>query len=65
MSDLAALDLVGPRDVAERLGIPRNTVLAWKLRGQLPEPELIISRIPIWRWETIHAWYEDRKSTDD
>lgn len=54
------LDLVGPTEIAERLDVKRGTVHTWRLRGVLPEPLAVISGVPIWEWETIKAWSEDR-----
>jgi len=46
-------DLVGLTQIAERLGVPRNTVDSWRARGKLPEPDLMIGIHPYWDWETI------------
>ncbi len=54
--DVAKLDLVGVREIAERLGVPRGTVAIWRHRAQMPEPEWTISGGPVWRWTTIERW---------
>lgn len=53
-----AIDLVGVREIAERLGVPRGTVAIWRHREQMPEPEWTISSGPVWRWATIERWAE-------
>lgn len=50
------LDLVGPQEVAERLGVQRETVHRWRVRGVLVDPEWVISGVPLWRWQTVHRW---------
>lgn len=52
-------DPVGPEEIAERLGVRRDTVHKWRHRGVLPEPDWIISSLPVWEWETIRAWAEN------
>jgi hypothetical protein len=48
--------LVGVKEIAERLGVPRGTVSIWKLRGLVPEPEVELGLGPVWRWATIERW---------
>lgn len=58
------LDLVGPVEVAERLGVPRGTVRQWRWRKVMPEPLAICSGVPVWHYPTIAAWYERRRGGD-
>jgi predicted DNA-binding transcriptional regulator AlpA len=54
---VAALqDIVGPQEVAERLGVQVNTVHIWKKRGILPRPARVISGVPLWSTGAIDAW---------
>lgn len=58
-------DLVGIPEIAERLGVARRTVVAWRYRHHrrpikppwlpFPEPFSIGGR-PIWRWSDIEEW---------
>lgn len=57
------VDLVSPVEIADRLGVPVGTVHQWRHRGVLPEPEWVLSRIPIWRWATIRQWADDTGRT--
>ena len=50
------LELVGAAEVAERLGVSRNTVASWQHRKLLPEPLGYVSGNPAWDWPVIEAW---------
>jgi predicted DNA-binding transcriptional regulator AlpA len=50
------IDAVGVLEIAERLGVKRQTVSMWKLRGLLPEPDRLVSGQPAWDWPVIEAW---------
>jgi len=55
-----ATELVGLRDIADRLGYAESTVYQWHHRGQLPAPDYVISRThPAWWWDTIQEWWDD------
>jgi hypothetical protein len=56
VSAMANLDLVGVKEIAERLGVPRGTVSIWKLRGLMPLPEVELGSGPVWRWSKISKW---------
>lgn len=49
-------DPVGLSDIADRLGVARPTVKAWKQRGLLPEPKWRASGGPLWDWPQIERW---------
>lgn len=51
--------LVGPVEIASRLGVATSTVHQWRQRDLLPEPEWTLSRVPVWRWETIRKWADE------
>jgi hypothetical protein len=50
------LDIVGVKEIAERLGVKQQTAAAWRHRGLLPPPEGTVSGAPAWRWQTIEEW---------
>ena len=57
-----ALDLVGPGEIAERLGVKRVTVAKWKMLAYLPPPVAHVAAgsagkdMPIWLWSDIEVW---------
>jgi predicted site-specific integrase-resolvase len=46
----------GPQEVAATLGVKVTTVHQWRQRGLLPEPEAVVSGVPMWAPDTIEAW---------
>ncbi len=48
-----AVDVVGEKEIAERFGVPSNTVHVWRKRGVLPNPDGFVSGMPAWHWSTI------------
>lgn len=54
-----AAELVGPAEIAERLGVAANTVSMWRARGLLPAPVAVVSRVPVWTWSTVRTWAEE------
>lgn len=51
--------LVGPCDIAKRIGVPADTVHKWGNRGALPEPRWVRGIGPIWDWNLdIVPWLQ-------
>lgn len=50
------LEIVGLKEIAERLGVKPQTAAAWRHRGLLPPPDGTVSGAPAWRWEVIEDW---------
>lgn len=50
---------VGIAEIAERLGVPRQTVAQWHLRKKLPAPDARLAMGPVWREETVTAWISE------
>ncbi len=51
-----SLDIVGLKEIAERLGVKQQTAAAWRYRGLLPPEEGTVSGAPAWTWATIDGW---------
>lgn len=50
-------DPVGAADIAERLGVKRQTVAIWRRRHtDFPKPRWTISSQPAWDWSDIAPW---------
>jgi hypothetical protein len=50
---------LGEREIADLLGVKRETVVRWKMRGLLPEPAGTVSGNPWWSDDTILAWAKE------
>ena len=55
-------DLVKPKEIAYRLGIPVGTVYSWIGRGQLGEPDVRMGRFVFWEWRNVQERLEFRAS---
>lgn len=53
------LDIVGPTEIADLLGVHRVTVDRWRRDGDLPPPDAVLARGPVWRTSRILAWAEN------
>lgn len=42
--------------VAELLGVSPSTVTAYKAREQMPAPDVVYGRTPLWLQSTIATW---------
>jgi len=47
-------------DVAAYLGVTTTTVASYRHRQQMPDPDRVIGRTPVWRPATIIEWHELR-----
>jgi predicted DNA-binding transcriptional regulator AlpA len=48
---------VGVVEIAERLGVTRKAVDAWRMRDLgFPEPRWTVGGRPAWEWEDVEAW---------
>jgi len=53
---MVSLDIVGLKELAERLGVKQQTAAAWRYRGLLPPEEGTVSGAPAWTWATVEGW---------
>lgn len=42
--------------LANRLGVARESIHRYRTRGDIPEPDEIVGRSPVWKIETIERW---------
>lgn len=54
------MDMLTITDVAERVGVKRQTIDAYRLRGLMPEPDGYLGKSPWWRAKTIDRWNATR-----
>jgi hypothetical protein len=47
---------VGLAEIADRLGVKRQTAAVWRTRKVLPDPKWTVSGAPAWNWPDIAAW---------
>lgn len=50
-----------PKDVAERCGLSPSTIKSYRYLEQMPEPDHMFSRTPVWKAETIDEWENNRR----
>lgn len=50
---------VGTLDIADRLGVKKETVAMWRYRGLMPEPQWSVSKQPAWNWPDIEQWAKE------
>lgn len=51
-----ATQLLTVKQVAEVTGLAVGTITAYRNRGQMPEPDAVYGRTPVWRESTIRKW---------
>jgi hypothetical protein len=56
----ADCELYGPQELADRWGCTVPALHQRRHRGYTPEPDMVISKVPIWTGETIRVWEENR-----
>lgn len=44
------------KQIAELLGVSTSTISSYKARGQMPEPDRVYGRTPLWSYDTITKW---------
>jgi predicted site-specific integrase-resolvase len=55
-SEATEPDPVGLLEIAERLGVARQTPRMWHHRGLLPAPRWTVSGMPAWEWADVAEW---------
>lgn len=52
-------DPVGVADIADRLGVKRQTVALWNMKKRLPPPDWQLRSGPLWHWPRVKKWAKD------
>lgn len=47
-------------DVATLIGVSRDTISAYRHRGDLPDPQAVVGRAPMWARPIIRHWHATR-----
>lgn len=60
-------DPVGIVEIAERCGVTRGAVAAWRSRhaDTFPAPRWTVGGRPAWNWDDIEAWQQSRQAAPD
>jgi hypothetical protein len=48
------------KDVASYLGVSVHTVTSYRSRRQMPDPDRVIGRTPVWQPTRIIEWHAER-----
>lgn len=48
-----ALGIVGLKEIANLFAVPQVTVSKWRARKVLPEPDSVVSGVPVWALTSI------------
>lgn len=58
---------VGVVEIADRLGVTRKHVEAWRTRGRagraFPSPRWTVGGRPAWEWSAVADWHEKTKKS--
>jgi helix-turn-helix protein len=56
--------MYGIAEIADALGVPRNTVAQWRIRGKLPPATEYLRTGPVWDAKTIEPWIRERRKEE-
>lgn len=59
------MKVYGIAELAEALGVARNTVAQWHRRGKLPEADQVLAMGPIWFAPTVHRWLREQAAVSE
>lgn len=52
--------LLTRKQVAAMCGLSMSTIKAYRRDGEMPEPDVVYERTPLWREATIRQWREGK-----
>lgn len=59
------MDLLSQKDIAERAGLSVLSVKKYRLRGTIPQPDLVLDNKPLWKSATVDRWLRERETVHD
>lgn len=60
MPPMATADVVGIKELAERLGSNRRTIWVWRDEQLMPPPDYeSVNNYPAWQWSKVLRWAGD------
>ena len=58
------MEIIRPKQLAEKLGLTERTIRRWRRAGKLPEPRKISVRAIGWRREDLEDWWDSLPVAD-
>jgi hypothetical protein len=58
-------DLVGTKEISQRLAVPRTTVSMWisrRVQSGFPEAEARLAAGPVFDWQKVKTWHDARRA---
>jgi hypothetical protein len=52
----ASMIFAGPSEFAKEVKVKEPTIRQWRHRGLLPEPDMVLSGMPVWTLRSIREW---------
>lgn len=56
------MTLFGINEIANAIGVKRETVYKWYQRGKLPKPSATLAIGPVWAARAIQPWIDDQRA---
>lgn len=52
-------------DIAEKVGLHKETIRKYRWREQFPEPSTYFNRTPVWTEEQVNEWIDLREEISE
>lgn len=57
---VTVIDMLTLEDIAADLGVEYETVVVYKARGKMPDPDAKVGHSPLWKRDTYERWKASR-----